>query len=129
MKAKFVNIINEVEHTHYMHDANYKPIQGFSQLCVWPGTLVGKDNIEDFEDFFKNEMGVRVKFMEEVKTLPGDGGEGGRNDVLFYIHDEDVGKFAVPRLRMGIRWWEDVLDNEKDKLYPQEIYKKYPKTW
>jgi len=42
----------------------------FNQLCVWEATIVGDDLIKDFTKFFKEEMGVRVKFSEEVKTLP-----------------------------------------------------------
>ena len=106
----------------------------FNQLCVLEGTIVGnsKKVQEDFIKFFKDEMGVEVKYETEVKTLP-DNPEctesGGRNDLFFYIADKDISKFAVPRLRMGIRWWEDVLGNGNGKLYPSEIRKKYPKTW
>jgi len=38
-------------------------------------------------------------------------------------------KFAVPRLQMGIRWWEDVLGNGNGELYPETCLAKYPKTW
>ena len=104
----------------------------FNQLCVWPGTVVGKDEITALEAFFKDEMGVTIKYETEVKTLP-DTPEctetGGRNDLFFYIADDDIMKFAVPRLQMGIRWWEDVLGNGNGKLYPIEILEKYEKTW
>ena len=106
----------------------------FNQLCVLEGTIVGnsKKVQEDFIKFFKDEMGVEVKYETEVKTLP-DNPEctesGGRNDLFFYIADKDISKFAIPRLRMGIRWWEDVLNNGNGKLYPEEILEKYPKTW
>ena len=40
-----------------------------------------------------------------------------------------MGKFAVKRLSMGIRWWEDVLGNGNGKLYSSEILEKYSKTW
>ena len=104
----------------------------FNQLCVWPGTVVGKDEITALEAFFKDEMGVTIKYETEVKTLPDTPGcteTGGRNDVFFYIADDDIGKFAVPRLSMGIRWYEDVLSNGGGKLYPTEILEKYEKTW
>ena len=106
----------------------------FNQLCVLEGTVVGnsKKVQEDFIKFFKDEMGVEVKYETEVKTLP-DNPEctesGGRNDLFFYIADKDISKFAIPRLRMGIRWWEDVLNNGNGKLYPEKILEKYPKTW
>lgn len=106
-------------------------MENFSQLCVWPATIVGQDEIKDFEEFFKDQMDVRVKYSEEVETLPTEGepDTGGRNDVFFYVHDEDVEKFAIPRLRMGIRWWEDVLGNGGGVLYTQEVLDKYPKKW
>ncbi len=103
----------------------------FNQLCVWEGTLVGKEEIKSFEKLFKNEMNVRVKYMEEIETLPtpGEPNTGGRNDVFFYVHDDDIPKFAIPRLSLGIRWWEDVLGNGNGVLYSQEVLTKYPKTW
>ena len=104
----------------------------FNQLCVMEGTLMPEGGAKELESFFKDEMGVTVKFETEVKTLPDEPGctlTGGRNDLFFYIADKDISKFAVPRLQMGIRLWEDVLGNGNGKLYPEEILEKYPKTW
>ena len=99
----------------------------FNQLCVLQGCLMPEGGAKELEKFFKDEMGVRVKFENQVKTLPDETGPGGRNDLFFYIHDDDIGKFAVPRLSMGIRWYEDVLGNGGGKLYPKEFLKKYNK--
>ncbi len=109
-------------------------MSNFNQLCVWPGTVVGQENIEDFESFFLKEMEVRVKYSEEVKTNPEPGEtleqSGGRNDLFFFVHDEDVAKFAIPRLQMGIRWWEDVVSyNRGSYLYTKETLEKYPINW
>ena len=105
----------------------------FNQLCVLQGCLMPEGGAKELESFFKDEMGVTVKFETEVKTLPdpGDLGmkTGGRNDIFFYIADDDISKFAIPRLSMGIRWYEDVLSNGGGKLYPTEILEKYEKTW
>ena len=109
----------------------------YNQLCVWPATVVGKDDVKDLEDFFKEEMDVRVKYKTEVLTNPDldeDGNEvpdtGGRNDLFFYVHDDDIGKFAVPRLSMGIRWYEDVVSyNDGAYLYPQSFLEENPITW
>ena len=105
----------------------------FNQLCVLQGCLMPEGGAKELESFFKDEMGVTVKFETEVKTLPdpGDLGmkTGGRNDIFFYIADDDIMKFAVPRLQMGIRWYEDVLSNGGGKLYPTEVLEKYEKTW
>lgn len=101
----------------------------FKQVCVWPATVVGADQVESFESFMLEHFGAHIKYIKEFKTLPGDGGEGGRNDVLFYVASEDIGHFAVPRLQAGIRWLEDVLDNEtrrrqetgEPSIYPAEL--------
>ena len=104
----------------------------FNQLCVLQGTIRPDGGAEELEKFFKEEMGVTVKFETQVKTLP-DTPEctetGDRNDIFFYIADDDIGKFAVPRLQMGIRWWEDVLGNGASNLYTEEFLEKYKKGW
>jgi len=131
MRAKFVN--ESIKHLQPRSEEELSKLPSepvFTQLCVWPGTTLGDSTPQDLVDFFKDEMDARVKYAEEVITLPGDGGEGGRIDQLFFVHKDDVGKFAVPRLKMGIRWWEDVLDNMgRDQIYPKEILEKYPYTW
>ena len=127
MKKELADYLNSVKGDTHMKNQ-------FNQLCVWPGTVVGdsKKVQEDFVKFFKDELGVTVKYETEVKTLP-DTPEctktGGRNDLFFYIADDDIMKFAVPRLSMGIRWYEDVLGNGGGKLYPTEVLEKYEKTW
>ena len=104
----------------------------FTQLCVWPGCVMGDNTPEDFEKYLLEKMDVRVKFAEEVTT---NGSverheEGGRKDLLFFIHADDIGKFAGRRLMMGIRWWEDVVSyNDGAYLYSEEILNKYPVTW
>ena len=112
-------------------EKNVKKNEGFNQVCVWPGTLVGKDNIEKFEKFMLDNFNSRIQYLEEIKTLPDKGveGTGGRNDVFFAVHEEDIGKFAVPRLSYGIRWIEDVLDpiNYLHHIYPKRVYNY--KTW
>ena len=104
----------------------------FNQLCVMQGTLMPEGGSKELEAFFKDEMGVTVRFETQVKTLPDFEGcteTGGRNDLLFYIHNDDIGKFAVPRLSMGVRGWEDVLLNGNGKLYDEDVLKAYPATW
>ena len=104
----------------------------FNQLCVMEGTTFPEGGVKEFHQFFKDEFDVRVKFENQVKTLPNTPEcteTGGRNDLFFYIHDDDIGKFAVPRLGMGVRWWEDVLGNGNGKLYDNDVLEAYPATW
>lgn len=112
-------------------------MENYKQLCVLQGVVVGEADIESFEKFFLDDMGVRVKYLTEVKTNPDkdeDGNDvsdtGGRNDVLFHVHDEDAMKFAIPRMQMGVRWWEDVVKyNNNSHLYSKEILDAYPPQW
>ena len=99
----------------------------YTQVVIWPGIIIGKDKVQEFEEWM-NEAGFRVKYIKEFKTLPtpNEQDTGGRNDTLFYIHSEDIGKFAIWRLGRGMRWIEDAIDNEPE-IYPEDV-KNY-KTW
>ena len=109
----------------------------FNQLCVWPGTVMDESTPQDLVDFFQENFNTRIQFEQEVITNPdldGSGypieGTGGRHDLFFYVHDDDVAVFAIPRLTMGIRWWEDVVSyNDNSHLYLTEILEKYPINW
>lgn len=106
----------------------------FTQLCVWPGTMLGDASPEEFEAFFLDAIGVRVKFELEVVTNSRKelGEDGGRHDLLFYIHDDDVPKFALKRYWFGIRWWEDVMEDDSNhttSTYPDAVWRAYPYTW
>lgn len=109
----------------------------FTQLCVWPGTVLGDSTPQDLEQFFLDEMKTRVKYKCEVVTNPDidESGNaipetGGRNDLFFYVHSDDINHFAVPRLKMGIRWWEDVVGyNDNRHLYSEEFLNANPLTW
>lgn len=119
-----------------MTTKNVKRKENFSQVCVWPATLV-EGKIAAFEEFFLKEFGTRVQYLEEIKTLPDmeDGrpeiDSGDRNDVFFAVHKDDIGKFAGPRFKIGVRWIEDVLGNEDTRgngsIYPQRV-REY-RTW
>ena len=128
--------------------------EGYEQVCIWPGILVVNDNplaktpeeisaltpeerIISFENFMKDEFRVRVKYLEEVKTNPDRNKEGeiipntgNRNDLFFLVHSEDISRFAIARLRAGIRWYEDVVSyNDHAYLYPKSILEKYEVRW
>lgn len=118
--------------------------EGFFQVCVLQGTLIceqGQEptpaDIDSFQEFFASEFSVQIQYLEQVTTLPDLSefgqqvpGTGGRNDVLFAVHQDDVGKFAVPRFSIGARWIEDVLapTNHGRHLYDCERLDQY-KTW
>ena len=108
---------------------NVERREGFKQVCVWEGTVVGPSEIENFEKFIKDALKTRVQYLEEMITFPdqenGENveGTGGRNDIFFAVHEEDVAKFAVPRFQYHMRWVEDVLakGNYKSEIYPERV--------
>ena len=117
--------------------------EGYKQVCIWQGCCVAvkpegpgiventKEAIEKFENWAAETFqGTRVKYLEEVKTLPDETGSGGRNDLFFLVHEEDVPKFAIPRLQYGIRWYEDVVSyNDHAHLYSEEVLNRYKIRW
>lgn len=106
---------------------NVERNEGYSQVCVWPGTTLGDAQEQEFVKFFQEELGTRIQFLEVVLTFPDVKdcvvveGTGGRSDIFFAVHNEDIGKFAVPRLQYGMRWIEDVYLNGNGVLYPERI--------
>ena len=109
----------------------------YTQLCVWQGVNMGDSTPAELEDFFMEKFGTRVKYKGEVTTLPDlnedgspDFSTGGRTDLFFYVHTDDIGKFAVQRLEIGIRWWEDVIKyNNNSHLYTPDFIAENPPTW
>ncbi len=81
----------------------------FEQVCVWPFTLCPPSESKTFEAFFSDKFGVRVRYIGENKVSEK------QTDTLFYIASDDISKFAVPRLEVGIRWLEDVIMNEAER--------------
>jgi len=111
--------------------------ENYSQVCVWPSCIIVQDEkqkeeaIENFEKLMLDKLDTRVQYLEEIKTKPDTDSfgnpvkdTGGRNDVFFAVHNDDIGKFAIPRLSIGIRWIEDVLavDNYRIHIYPDHVY-------
>jgi len=104
--------------------------EGFKQVCVLEGILMGKSTPKEFEDLIFEKFETRIQFLEEVETNPDieDGlpvpDTGGRHDIFFAVHSEDVMKFSVIRLSFRIRWIEDVLakGNYHSPIYPARIF-------
>ena len=109
----------------------------YNQLCLIRDLEIGEDQIENFEIIMLNKFGVRVKYHTEIKTFPTLDEEGypiprtgGRNDLFFYVHKEDIDKFSVPRMHLGVHWWEDVVANTANHdSYPEGFIKVHPPTW
>ena len=102
-------------------------------LTLWPGTLVYEHNRASILHFFRETFDVDITIVGCVETLPDkdqDGnhvpGTGGRMDFFFYVDFQDVEKFAIRRLRYGMRWWQDVYCNEQQDIYPIQFLQAYP---
>ena len=109
---------------------NVKRKQCYNQVCVWSGMLIERGLEKEFEKFILEKFDTRAQFLETITTLPNTEGEdslesGGRLDVFFAVHEDDVVKFAIKRLAFGIRWIEDVLSNMneyyKNPIYPNRV--------
>jgi len=87
----------------------------FTQVVVWPHTLFGDNTEQDLQDFATENFDVRIKLIGEHRI------NSDRTDLLFYIHSEDIPKFAVPRLNWGMRWLEDVMANDGSYRPPEGI--------
>ena len=92
-----------------------------SQLCV---VTAISDDLKDLSVLIRETFDVQAVVLDAFRTNPGLGYPGGRRDVLFSIPQEDVPRFAVPRLEYGIRWWSDYLADSRC-LVPKEILRKY----
>lgn len=105
--------------------------EGFTQLCVWENCILKPEEVADFVDFVRTQCQTRVRVVGCVETLPGAGGPGGRVDLLFYAHSEDITKLAARKFVLRMRWWEDVLENlgPHKTIYPQELRSAFPKRW
>lgn len=94
------------------------PQEFLQVVAIWPGVSLEDDDIKDFESLFEN---VRLKFITAVETLPDETGPGGRMDVIFGVHPEDMPRFATARFQYGMRWLEDVYSNGHGHLYPEHF--------
>jgi hypothetical protein len=96
----------------------------YTQVCVWPGTVVG-DTRDEFVKFMMEKFNTRVIYLEEIKTNADRNGPGGRNDLFFAVHHDDIPHFCITRLDYGIRWIDDVYNeyNKSGHLYPDRVQK------
>ena len=103
--------------------------EGFSQVLMIHG-VNAPPSAKEFEDLIGEALnGARIQYLEQVLTEPDideDGcrieGTGGRSDLLFSVHSEDVGAISILRLQFGMRWIEDVIKyNDNAHLYPARL--------
>ena len=101
------------------------------QIVVFTGLLLPEEQREEFIDFIASDLGAEMCYLDEYETKAGNGGEGGRNDVLCRIRPDSVERYATARLGHGpmrSSWWEDHLDKNKS-IIPSAVWKKYKRSW
>jgi hypothetical protein len=113
----------------YNQSNEIKEENKFKQLCVWEGTVVPEKDIQDFIQWFLTDFHIRIQYKCQVETLENKDGPGGRIDCFFYIHDDDISKFAIVKFKIGARWWEDINYNKQQNIYPAEFVKENPFKW
>lgn len=99
------------------------------QVLVWQGTIMTQDQVPEFEQWMLEECGCRIKYLESVTTSPSPDpdsfghllGTGGRIDVIFSVHNDDVGRIALVRLKTGMRWLDDVYLAGEGVIYPKHV--------
>ena len=76
------------------------------------------------EEGFKGMGFHKPKLVGKFETLPGDGGEGGRSDVVVEVNDKDVSKLAIHPMHLsgGFSWEDDYLANHRN-LIPEDALK------
>jgi hypothetical protein len=111
---------------------NVKLEKDYEQVCVFSGmTIAGEKDVNDLINFIKEEFNVRIQYLECIETGPdvnhhgkSVSGTGGRHDVFFAIHKEDLGRFVIPKIQTGASWIEDVLAkcNYTSPIYPKRVF-------
>ena len=107
--------------------------EDYSTVAVMPGCMVWKETANEMVQEFGSTLGCKhpILIIGTATTMP-DAEEqdhpapetGGRHDFFFSFHNLDIMRVAVPRLAFGVRWWEDVVDNEWNAL-PLEMKHEY----
>ena len=96
-----------------------------SVIAVMAGCLVYEHNAEYVLAEFASNLGAKhpILIIGTATTLPDVEEQdhpvpesGGRKDFFFCFHNLDIMRVAIPRLAYGVRWWEDVVDNEWNNL-------------
>ena len=96
----------------------------YSRMVVWPnGGSIVEDCVEDCAKIIKShfELTELPRVVGLVTTAPGQGGPGGRVDLAFLIHNDDIDRF-LKKLRTWVHeppiWWDDIFDDDEEKLDP-----------
>ena len=94
------------------------------QKIILTGLLIEneKEDIPQIVAAFANQD-LNVQYVDRYKTLPGQGGDGGRSDLMFEMDMESISRGALHPWHLNgmFRWAEDYYDSSKDIIPTEKI--------
>src|SRR5699024_7830006 len=98
--------------------------------CVWPGAVLplgesGKYLVR----YFKENYDVRIEYLEQAKTLPSYGENGGRIDQIFNVYLDSIEKFKKIKDKIGEEYAKDIIHAVNHHLYIKIIKLSYFKRF
>src|SRR5699024_9787676 len=98
--------------------------------CVWPGAVLplgesGKYLVR----YFKENYDVRIEYLEQAKTLPSHGENGGRIDQIFNVYLDSIENFKKIKDKIGAEYAKDIVRAGNHRLYNERIYLSYFKRF
>ena len=125
-------VISEADYEHIMRQT--VEYENRENLIIMAYVIRRESSNEDHE--FEYYHSMMLDTHNPNPDLDDDGNPvpetGGRSDILFYVHTDDVAAFALKRLQLdgAPRWWENVVSyNDNSHLYTQEVLDRYKVTW
>ena len=100
----------------------------YRRVYAWKNCIIDESI---FPKVMLKHFGIRAKFLDYAITNPTVDhlgkiveGSGGRKDVLFVVHTNDIARFEIPRRDALIHTLDEMLSTEfRFLIYPEEIYK------
>ncbi len=97
--------------------------------CVWPGLSLPLGKNGDFlEKYFKIKYDMNIEHLEQTKTLPGNGPQGGRVDQIFNVNKDSIEKLKAIKEKEGIHYAEEIILRNEQHIYNERIYLRYLKN-
>lgn len=104
----------------------YNLLQEKTVRCVWPGAVLPfGENGKFLVNYFKDKYDVDIEYLEETKTLPGNGPEGGRIDQIFNVYNDSIEEFEAVKDKIGAFYAKEIVQSVKHHLYMESIYLRY----
>lgn len=90
------------------------------RIVILATTCPDENEQRNIVNFFAEEK-MRVEFVGKYETLPGNGGEGGRSDLVFDMNDEDVSHASIhPWHLTGLFHWADEYLAYNSNIVPND---------